>query len=546
LIFNILITKILLRKKIFFFFLNSIYIAPNFKNNRFHLKNKVIMQKSQLGVINDLQNNPDYVILNNPLSALKFIRKLSFGKEKSLTEIYTPKLFYEIISHLKPEDLIDITNKQNIEVNIIIKDFLDSIDTGNSKNLYKHVIDCVDNLQSTQVKWTENACEKAAAIVAYYNHDPKSGQIQVQIHSELARKVLELTYNQHFSFLKKYLFKLNSAQAIKLFPYFISWRNKGMVEMTLEVFRGKFDCDTEGYKKFSNLKTFILDPAIAEINEKTNLQVSYKLLGENLTGKRQRVIGLQFFIKEKAKQQKLPQAAAEYTPVEVIETTPIKPKSTIVKAPKPIASQPENPYLADILRVFHVFEPDSTPENINVFLTYFDDPKAILEACLYAEQEQSKGRVINNFRGYLVAGIPKGLGSGILEQRTKDQAKAQQVEQKKTAQVDKAVELENLLKDAKILRGGYKTEIDALISQTTLADKENVARIMRSKNVHFRDKKLEDFSDIKYISTYINTFIETYSEHFAEVQDKYQKVFDGLTANIKQLDPTKAKNLFHY
>ena len=497
-----------------------------------------IMPKSQLAVIDDLQNNPNYIILNNPLSALKFIRKTDKGKEQTLTEVYLPKLFYEIISRLKPEHLDGISKSENIKLTISIKDFLNSVDAANSKNLYTHVIDCVDRLQTTQIKWTENAVEKAATIISYYEHHDKSGEIEVQIHSELAKKVLELTHNNHFSFLKNYLQKLNNAQAIKLFPYFMSWRNKGMVEMTLEAFKKRFGCEGSGYNKFSNLKLRVLDPAITEINDKTDLDVSYKPLGVNMTGIRPRVIGLQFFIKEKAKQQQLPQAAVEYTPVEVVETTR--------QAPKPTVSQAENPYLADILRVFRVFEPDSTPENINGFLSAFADQKAVLEACLYAEQEQLKRNSIRNFRGYLVMGIPKGLGFGILEQRAKEQAKAQQGEQKKTAQADKATELENLLKEAEILRGGYKKDIDAVISQTTDEDKENVADIVRASSWTFAGKTLEDFKDIKYISTYITTFIATYPRKFADVQRTYQEKFDGLTAKVQKLDPTKAKNLFHY
>ena len=511
------------------------------------------MPKSQIKVINDLQNNTDYVIMNNPLSALKFVKNLGVGKEKSLTEVYTPKLFYDIISRLQPEHLTGVNALQNVNLKISIKDFLDSTETGNSKNLYKHVINCIDSLQGMQVKWTENGCDIGVAVIVHYNHDARSGVVDVQVHSELVRKILELTNNDHFSFLKKYLFKLTNAQAIKLFPYFMSWRNRGTVQMTLEVFRSKFDCDTEGYKKFSNLKSFILDPAIAEINDKTSLHVSYKLLGENLTGKRQRVSGLQFFIIDKTQQKQLTSGieTAEFEDIRTPKPKALKPEKftqpTVSKPEKSTKTQTENPYLADILRVFQVFEPDSTPESINGFLMAFDDPKAILEACLYAEQEQLKRNSIRNFRGYLVMGISKGLGFGILEQRAKDQAKAQQVAQKKQTEAEKAVELDNLLKEAKILRGAYKTDINAIMKKTaTDHDKEIVVDILHAKSSIYAGKTLEDFRSNMYISTYIKTFIDTYPERFAEVQTTYQKAFNSLTNKIKKLDPTKAKNLFYY
>jgi hypothetical protein len=507
------------------------------------LSTSAIMVKSQQEVMTDLQNSPDYVILNNPLSALKFVRKLGLGKEKPLTEVYTPKLFYDIISRLQPEHLIGVNEAQNIILKISIKDFLNSTDTGSSKNLHKHIIDCIDSLQSTQVKWTENSCEIGATIIAYYRHYPKTGEVEVQVHSELAKKVLELTANKHFSFLKNYLFKLNNAQAIKLFPYFISWRNKGMVEMTVALFKEKFGCNTEGYKFFNNLKLKVLDPAIAEINEKTNIQVSYKLLGTNLTGKRQRVTGLQFFIKEKAKQQQLPQpTVAQFTEFEEIKTP--KPTAPVVK---PTTSQADNLYLTDTLRVFRVFEPDSTPENIGVFLTYFDNQKTVLEACLYAEQEQLKGHLIKNFRGYIVSGVMKGLGSGMLEQRAQQQAKAQQAEQKKQAEADKVAELDQLLKEAKVLRAGYKTEINGIMRNTaTEADKENVADIMRAKSSIYAGKSLADFRKVMYISTYMKIFIDTFPNRFLDVQNNYQKAFDVLEAKIKKLDAAKAKDLFYY
>ena len=138
-------------------------------------------KKPQQQVIKELQSSPDYVILNNPLSAPKFIRKISMKKEVVPSEVYAPKLFYEIISRLKPEHLLGVSKAQNITLKINIKDFLTSVDAGNSKNLYSHIIDCVDRLQVTQVKWTENTLEKGTTIISYYEHNPKSGEIEVQI-----------------------------------------------------------------------------------------------------------------------------------------------------------------------------------------------------------------------------------------------------------------------------------------------------------------------------------------------------------------------------
>lgn len=265
-------------------------------------------KKTQADVINELQFNTEVVILNNPLSAPKLIRKLGRGQGKKvqLNEIYTPKLFYDIISRITPEHSKLLANGDTtIKIILNISDFLKSVNAGNSKSLYGHVIDCIDTLQSTQVKWSDSEKDYGTAIITHYEHHKRTGKIEVILYKELVKKVVEVTQNEHFSFFKKHLYRLQNAQAIKLFPYFVSWRNRGMVEIDLVTFKRKFGCDTEGYRFFNNLRTKVLEPAINEINEKTDLTITYKLVGSNLDGVRPRVTGFQFFIQEKKNKSEL-------------------------------------------------------------------------------------------------------------------------------------------------------------------------------------------------------------------------------------------------
>jgi plasmid replication initiation protein len=256
-------------------------------------------KKTQAEVIKELQNNPDIIILNNPLSAPKLVRKLGKGKEFQLNEVYAPKLFYDIVSRITPEHLKQFDEgKTTVTLNLSIKDFLKSVNAGNSKSLYSHVVSCIDLLQTTQVKWSDAEKDYGTTIITHYEHHKGTGNIELVLYKELVKKVVEVSQNEHFSFLKKHLYRLQNAQAIKLFPFFVSWRNRGLVENELEAFKKKFGYDTEGYSRFSNLQKYVIDPAINEINEKTELTITYKLLGDNLQGIRPRVTGIQFFIKE--------------------------------------------------------------------------------------------------------------------------------------------------------------------------------------------------------------------------------------------------------
>ena len=260
-----------------------------------------MQKKLQSEAIAELQNSPDFVILNNVFAIPKFVKKIGKqGKERVVNDIYTPKIFFEIVSQLTPQHLECVGDYVTIDFSI--GDFLKAIGSMNSNNDYNYIINCLEDMQKTSIRFENQEIKAGFSVLPYYKYEKRTGMTKLDIRKEVAEAILGVKQSENFSFLKKYLFKLNNAQAIKFFPFFISWRNKGMVQMSLELFREKFGYNTAGYKKFINIKTYVLDPAIEEINEKTNLQVSYKLLGENLTGKRQRVTGLQFFIKENAKQ----------------------------------------------------------------------------------------------------------------------------------------------------------------------------------------------------------------------------------------------------
>jgi hypothetical protein len=226
------------------------------------------------------------------------------GKDKEMTisDTYTPKIFYEIVSRLTPENLEGIKENQSIKLDININQFLKDIGA-NSKN-YKHLITSIEALQTILFKWKENGLEHRSSIINYSIHDPKSGKVQVQIHEKMVRHILEVKQKENFSFLKSNIFRLQNAQAIKLYPFFEKWLNYGRYVTDLERFKNDFGYNTSGYDRFNKIETKILKPAIEEINEKTNLIVSYEPTGDNLESQRPRIKGLIFVIKSKNKQLK--------------------------------------------------------------------------------------------------------------------------------------------------------------------------------------------------------------------------------------------------
>ncbi len=490
-------------------------------------------KKTPENIIDDLQNNPDYVVLNNPLAVPKFIRKISRGKERTLSEVYTPKIFFEIVSRLTPIHL-DTEGGDYVKLDFSISEFLTASGAKNSKNFYRHILDCIDLLQTTQVKWEDTEHNYGMSVIPFYKHEKNSGIVEIHVNKELVRTVLAVTQHEHFSFLKKYLFRLDNAQAIKIFPFLLSWRNRGMVEMKLDAFKKKFGYDTEGYKIFSNLEKYVILPAVNEINEKTDLTVSYEKLGQNLAGKRPRITGLRFFIVERKAQKQLPQ--------QVIN---IENQQLIIDSPSEDAA-----YWDDIMRVFRSFEHHVSEEEVRILvkgLSSLGSPLAVLEAVLFAEEEQEKRRkqgkpLIENFRGFIIAGIPRGLGKGILALK---ELKNKQAETQKAREAQQR-QLAEWKVQAEAMIEQYRAAINEVIRTTaTDAEKENVAEILRGQSSIYHSKTVDDFRNKMFIHAFISKFIDVYADRFVGVKSKFDPLFETILREIKTIDPSFKKKLMY-
>jgi hypothetical protein len=271
--------------------------------------------------VKELQQNPDYVILNNPLASPKFVRMIGKGKEIAINDIYTPKIFYDIASKLTPEHMVDIQRNQSVVLEIHLGDFLESI--GANKKNYKHLIDSIETMQSNLLRWKEGDDIITTSIVTKSIHNPKTGRMEIFVDSDIAKRIIEVKEDGNFSFLKNNVFRLQNAQAIKLYPFFKSWLNHGKYATDLERFKVQFNYNTPGYKHWSNFEGKVLIPAMEEINDKTDIQVGYEPTGDNLDGKRPRIKGLMFTISKKDETKLLiEQAATQEQALHVQEEQP--------------------------------------------------------------------------------------------------------------------------------------------------------------------------------------------------------------------------------
>ena len=403
------------------------------------------MKKSQDEAIKSMQQDENFVVLSNPLASPKFIRMIGKGKELAINDTYTPKIFIEIASKLTPEHLEGLNRNQTIKLEIKIKEFLQDIGA-NVKN-YKHLIDSIEIMQSNILKWREGDEVITTAIINKAIHNERTGKVEIYVDSDIARHILEVKKQSNFHFLKSNIFRLQNAQSIKFYPFFKSWENypKGY-ETELERFKKQFGYNTSGYRFWNNFEAKVLKSAIEEINEKTDIIVTYTIVGENLDGLRPRVTGLIFRVTSKEKIKVLPNGQAhikqERVQPEVVEETAApQERQKPTPAQASVATNPDEPTTEEITAILKKVDSKITPEQVAVLVESYSTVR-LWEMAKQASIEHKK-TPIKNLIGFIKSSADM-LGLGLWkkekekvkqEQEQAEKAKAEQETKKLLAQI---------------------------------------------------------------------------------------------------------------
>lgn len=142
-------------------------------------------------------------------------------------------------------------------------------------------IDANGNVAVHYERFTQNA--------VYVN---KQGIVRIKFADAIIPFLMEL--ERHFtSYEIKYVTQLSSGYSIRLYEFFMQYldksKGKGWLEISYESLRFRFGLLNHEYEKMSNFKNRILDFSIKEINEKTNLIVTYEQKKEKWT-----IVGFKF------------------------------------------------------------------------------------------------------------------------------------------------------------------------------------------------------------------------------------------------------------
>jgi plasmid replication initiation protein len=169
----------------------------------------------------------------------------------------------------------------------------------------------------------ENVVSRWVSEVRYVESE---ATIKLIFSSAVVPLVTEL--EKHFtSYELEQVSSLSSAYAVRLYEILIAWRSTGKVPMIkLEEFRNKLGLGVNEYKAMCDLKKRILDLAINQINEHTDIKASYEQHKQGRV-----IIGFSFKFKPQSKLSNQTEVPTEQTTRRELEIKPLMSESQAIK-----------------------------------------------------------------------------------------------------------------------------------------------------------------------------------------------------------------------
>lgn len=147
--------------------------------------------------------------------------------------------------------------------------------------------------------WVETAPD-IESTVSWFNKvrtNKKSGTVTVRFDDDMMPYLLEVTnQNKYFTHYRlKYILPMKSQYAIRLYELLKSYQRNN-IEWFFEIDPLKKQLNCENYKDFYDFRRWVLDPAVAEINEFTDIKIAWEPVKEG-----RKVVRVTFYMVGKKK-----------------------------------------------------------------------------------------------------------------------------------------------------------------------------------------------------------------------------------------------------
>jgi len=218
------------------------------------------------------------------------------------------KIILSFVSMIQPNDA-DFKKYE-----MYIKDFHEMLGLEGREH-YTQIKEIVKNLMSKVIEIPySNGDYLLANWASSVKYRSGEGKIEFTFSPDLKPYLLQLK-KAFTSYRLSNILSLKSVYSIRLYELMKKWQHIGRWEVPIESLREKLGAITKTYELYGNLKSRVLNPAVKEVNEKTDVQVLFKEIRKG-----RKVIKIEFTIKhckekeltiDKPEQPKQPQMPTE-------------------------------------------------------------------------------------------------------------------------------------------------------------------------------------------------------------------------------------------
>lgn len=198
------------------------------------------------------------------------------------------------------------------KLKISVSDYIDTYSL-QGRSVYENIKKACKTLFERQFTYTEQQ-EKGVRVatsrwVSEIAYNDKTTAIDITFAPSVVPLITML--ERHFtSYNLEQVAGLNSKYAIRLYEIVIAWKSNGKTnQIGLEQLRDRLGVFDDEYQRMELFKRKVLDKSVAEINEKTEINLSYK---QHKNGRK--IVGFTFTVKQKSKPKKLKTQEQEQDP----------------------------------------------------------------------------------------------------------------------------------------------------------------------------------------------------------------------------------------
>lgn len=169
---------------------------------------------------------------------------------------------------------------------------------------YRSLKSACESLYESEFIWTDQDAKgrdkiNKSRFVQRASYSEGGGYVEVMFGNDVIPLITRLS-EQYTEYELKQIKDLNSTYALRIFEILMQWLSLGKTPpITIENLRTRLGIEEHQYKLMSDFKKRVLDHAIKEINDNTNITAAYEQHKEG-----RRIVGFTFKFKTKTKLKK--------------------------------------------------------------------------------------------------------------------------------------------------------------------------------------------------------------------------------------------------